>query len=278
MGGIPVHAVIRGTGPDLVMIHGASGNSRDFTYDLVGRLSARYRCIAFDRPGLGYTGRTDPVYDDAFSSRAETPGEQAALLAAAYAQLSDTAPLVLGHSFGGTVALAWALDHPAGALALFSPAAMRWKGGLGALYAVNASALGGTLAVPILSAFVPDERLRQIIERIFAPDPMPEGYLAHVGAQLTLRRASLRANARQVNDLKRHITRMQARYPTLALPIEWIHGTADTIVPPRVHAYPFKALMPGTNLVMLAGVGHMPHHSHPDAAVAAIDRAAARAP
>ena len=275
--GIKVHAVIRGEGPDLVMIHGASGNSRDFTFDLIDRLSDRYRCIAFDRPGLGYTGRADPSYDNAFTSRAETPAEQAALLAAAYAQLSDTPPLVLGHSFGGTVALAWGLDHPARALTLLAPAAMRWKGGLGPLYAVNASAIGGTLAVPLLSALVPDDKLRQITEGIFAPDPMPDGYFAHVGAQLTLRRNSLRANARQVNGLKPHITAMQARYPEMTLPIEWVHGTADTIVPPEVHAHPFKALMPDTNLVLLPGTGHMLHHANPEAAVAAVDRAAQRA-
>lgn len=154
---------------------------------------------------------------------------------------------------------------------------MRWKGGLGPLYAVTASALGGGLAVPLLSAFTSDRRLRQITEAIFAPDHMPDGYFAHVGAHLALRRVSLRANARQVNGLKPHITEMQARYPMLALPIEWIHGTADTIVPPEVHARPFKAMMPDTNVVLIDGAGHMPHHSHPDAAVAAIDRAAARA-
>lgn len=273
--GTPVHAVVRGTGPDLVMIHGASGNSREFTFDLIPRLQDRFRCIAFDRPGLGYTGRTDPAYDAAFSNRAETPAEQADLLARAYARIGTGAPLVLGHSFGGTVALAWALDHAARGLLLLAPAAMRWKGGLGPLYAVTASAPGGALVVPLLSATVPDDKLTRITRGIFAPDPVPSGYDAHIGGQLTLRRRSLRANARQVNGLKPHVTRMQARYPDLTLPIEWLHGTADTIVPAAIHAHPFKALVPHTNLTLLDGVGHMPHHARPEAVDAALDRLSA---
>ncbi|MGB3409168.1 MAG: alpha/beta hydrolase, partial [Jannaschia sp.] len=264
------------TGPDLVMIHGASGNSREFTYRLIPALQDRFRCIAFDRPGLGYTGRTNPAYDMPFSSRAETPGEQAALLARAYGQIGNGIPLVLGHSFGGTVALAWALDHAARALVLLAPAAMRWKGGLGPMYAMLASAPGGAVAVPMIAAMVPDRTVETVTERIFAPDPVPPGYTAHIGGQLTLRRRSLRANARQVNGLKPHITQMQARYGDLTLPIEWLHGTADTIVPPSVHAYPFQALVPHVNMTLLDGTGHMPHHSREAEVIAAIDRANAR--
>ncbi|WP_371153639.1 alpha/beta fold hydrolase [Jannaschia sp. 2305UL9-9] len=274
IGGVPVHMVVEGTGPDLVMIHGASGNLREWTFDLIPRLRDRYRCIAIDRPGLGYTGRTNPTYDAAWTSRAESPMEQAALLAAAYdtVRADDGAPIVLGHSFGGAVALAWALDHATRGLVLLAPAAMRWQGGLGPLYAVNASAPGGAVAVPAITAMVPDTKIDDITRAIFRPDPMPTGYLDHIGGQLTLRRRSLRANARQVNGLKPHITAMQARYTGLTLPIEWLHGTADTIVPASVHAHPFKQIVPHTNLTLLEGTGHMPHHVHPDAVIDAIDR------
>ena len=275
---LPVHAVIRGTGPDLMMLHGASGNAREFTFDLIPRLAHRYRCIAFDRPGLGYTGRTDPAHDAAYSTSAETPGEQAALLAAAYAQVAgDGPPLILGHSYGGTVALAWALDHPARALTLICPPAMRWPGGVGSLHATLGSALGGALAVPALTATVPDRKLREITAGIFAPNPIPEGYFKHIGGQLALRRQTMRANSRQRNGLKPHVIAMEPRYPGLTLPIEWLHGDADTIVPPGVHAYPFRDLVPVTRLTLLPGVGHMPHHADPEGVIAAIDRSAARA-
>ena len=276
---VPVHAVVRGRGPDLVMIHGASGNLRDMTFSLLPRLARRYRCIALDRPGMGYTGRVRPEYDDALSTRAETPTEQARLLRAAATALGAARPLVLGHSFGGTIALAWAVDAPDAVAGLIPVAAAsnRWEGGLGALYALNSSALGGAVAVPALTAFVSDAKLREVTASVFAPDPMPPGYFEHVGAALTLRRRSMRANARQVNPLLPHVLEMEAKYPRLSMPIEWVHGARDRICPPEIHPAAFAAAVPHARLTMLGGVAHMPHHTAPEAVEAAVDRAAARA-
>ena len=53
--GHSVHAFVKGRGPDLVLIHGASGNARDFTFDFVDRLKERYRVTVLDRPGLGHS-------------------------------------------------------------------------------------------------------------------------------------------------------------------------------------------------------------------------------
>src|SRR6056297_3035941 len=55
--GVPVHYKVMGSGPDLILIHGASGNLSDFTLGFTDRLTDRYRVILFDRPGLGWTGR-----------------------------------------------------------------------------------------------------------------------------------------------------------------------------------------------------------------------------
>lgn len=98
--GTPVHVLIAGTGPDLVLIHGASGNVRDWTFNFVDRVSDRYRVIMFDRPGLGWTGRL-PGKTGPWNSSAETPMEQAALLQKAGAIVGIDRPVVVGHSFGG---------------------------------------------------------------------------------------------------------------------------------------------------------------------------------
>ena len=279
VGGVPVHVLIRGTGPDLVLIHGASGNLRDFDFGFIDRLSDRYRVIAFDRPGLGYTGRTDPAYDSAFTSRAETLAEQATLLQAAAAQLGAEKPLVMGQSYGGSVALAWALDHPdniAGLILVSAPSQV-WDGGLGTLYAINSSAFGGAFILPIISAFAPAAQVRATMEGIFAPNPVPDGYDAHVGAELVIRRDSFRANARQVSALKAELAAMVPRYGGLSLPVEIVHGDADTVVPLAIHSAKLVDHIPGAVLTVLPGIGHMPHHSAPQAVVDAIDRAATRA-
>ena len=279
VGGVPVHVLIRGVGPDLVLIHGASGNLRDFSFGLIDQLSDRYRVIAFDRPGLGYTGRTDPAYDSAFTTHAETLAEQATLLQAAAAQLGADKPLVLGQSYGGSVALAWALDHPdhIAGLILVSAPSQGWDGGLGPLYAINSSVLGGAFLLPVISAFAPAKLVRTTMESIFAPISVPPGYDAHVGAELVIRRGSLRANARQVSALKSELLAMIPRYGSLSLPVEIVHGDSDTVVPLAIHSAQLVTQIPGAVLTVLPGVGHMPHHSDPKAVTDAIDRAAARA-
>jgi pimeloyl-ACP methyl ester carboxylesterase len=79
-----------------------------------------------------------------------------------------------------------------------------------------------------------------------------------------------------VNALRAHLVEQSRHYADLAVPIEIVHGEADTIVPPAIHSVPLSTLLPNANLVLLPGVGHMPHHVDPEAVIAAIDRARAR--
>lgn len=265
--GLRVHADQRGRGPDVVLIHGASGNTRDFTFALADRLAREFRVTAFDRPGLGHT--------DWPGEQAVSPFEQARILRAAAAQMGIRRPVVVGHSYGGSVAMAWALSDPAGTGAVVSlaGATMPWPGGLGPWYAITGSDIGQATVVPLISAFVPPERAERAIGSIFAPDPVPEGYADYVGAGLTLRVGTFRANARQVSRLKPFLAAMAEAYPQLQVPVEIVHGTADRIVPHTVHAEPMAALLPHARLTLLDGVGHMPHHAAPGETIAAIRRA-----
>ena len=102
--GTSVHAVVIGDGPDVVLIHGSSGSTRDMTFALAPALAQNYRVIVLDRPGLGWTTR--------LNSDGASITEQAALLSAAAAQLGANSPIVVGQSYGGAVALAWAVNHP----------------------------------------------------------------------------------------------------------------------------------------------------------------------
>jgi pimeloyl-ACP methyl ester carboxylesterase len=277
--GRQVHAVTRGTGPDLILIHGASGNLRDFTLGFMDRLTDRYRVTAFDRPGLGYSDRVSDAYAAPFARFGESPADQAALLADAADQLGLQNPIILGHSYGASVAMAWALDRPDAVAGVVNVAGatMPWPGGLGLLYRVNGTGFGGALVPPFLTALAPLAYVERVVDDIFAPDPTPPGYAHAVGAALSIRRDSLRANARQVNSLYPHVVAMAARYPALTLPVEIVHGDADTIVPLAIHSEPLAQLLPDAHLTVLPGIGHMPYHAAPDAVIAAIDRLAARA-
>ncbi|MEL6608951.1 MAG: alpha/beta hydrolase [Pseudomonadota bacterium] len=270
--GRTVHVVIQGDGPDVVLIHGSSGNTRDFTFDYAGDLAATgYRVLTMDRAGLGHS---DPLPPEATSIF-----DQARLLQAAAAQLGADAPIVVGQSYGGSVALAWAVDMPdrLSAVVSLAGASQVWEGPAPALYRTIRTPVVGELFLPFLTAWVPDSYVQSSIEGIFAPQEAIPGYGEYVGAPLSITRSALRSTASQRVTLKSEIASMVPRYPDIAVPIELVHGDADTIVPLQIHAGPFKEQVPAATLTVLPGVGHMPQHVSQDAVTAAIDRAAVAA-
>lgn len=275
--GRQIHAVVSGSGPDLVMLHGAGGNVRDMA-PLAELLADRFRVIRFDRPGMGHT-EADPQHRGAWSQGAATPQEQAALLARAAEQLGAKAPLVLGHSFGGAVAMAWGLDQPSSGLIIVSGATLPWPDeyAIGTRNKLLSGRIGGAVLAPLATAFVPESTVQDAVKSVFYPDPAPEAYAQDTGSFLSIRRSTLRANARQVAALYAALSEMAPRYPTLSLPVEILHGTADESVGYAIHAAKLQELLPNSTLTDLPGIGHMPHHTAKSAVAAAVARAAARA-
>ncbi len=263
-----LHFEMRGTGPDLVMIHGASGSLRDLTFSVRDRLADRFRVTVIDRPGLGHS---DPMPDASLRA-------QALLLKAAVASLGVTDPVLLGQSYGGSVALAWALEGGPRALVLVGSPSLPWPGKLDPWYRLTSTRLGRAMAIPLASALVPQSYVSTTMASVFAPDPVPPGYEEHLGAALALRRASLAANTAQVNALRAELVAMQPQYPRLTLPVELIHGDKDTIVPLAVHSGPLSQLLPNARLTVIEGGGHMPHHANEQAVIDAVYRAALHNP
>ena len=261
-----VHVIVEGDGPDLVLIHGAGGNARDF-YRLIDQLKPRYRVFAVDRPGLGWSSRISPA----------TPRDQARVLARAVAKLGAETPLVLGHSYGGAVAMGWALEDEASALVIVSGATMPWPGALQRFYRVFGSRLGGLIGAPLVSAYLPEARFQASVESVFGPQAMPVGYINRAAVPLATRSESFRESAAQVKALRPHVVEMSTDYPGITIPVEILHGTSDTTVRPEIHAVPLSELLPDAGLTLLDGIGHTPHHVAEATVIEAIGRAAARA-
>lgn len=266
-----VHVEVLGeSGPDLVLIHGSSGNIRDFTHRLAPELARRYRVFVVDRPGFGWS---DPLPGGG------TLVEQASAIQMAVAARGATRPLVLGHSYGGAVALTWAATRPdtlAGVLAL-SGVAYPWTTGLGVFYSVLSNPIGLAFIIPLLTAFTPTPVIRAEIGKTFRPQSAPAGYVDHFGPDLTLRRGQMRTNARQRRALLGEIEALSPGWADIAVPVEVVHGDADDIVPAVVHAARLAREHPNAALTLLPGIGHAPHHTALPAVVAAIDRLAIRA-
>lgn len=269
--GLRIHAEVMGSGPDLVMIHGSNGNTRDLSFVLAPILADHFRVILLDRPGLGYS---DPA-----PAGAEDIAGQAQLLMRAAVQLGAERPIVLGHSYGGAVALAWAVHHPDRLAALVPVAAASnpWTTPLDLLYRITSTRLGAAVAVPLITAYVPDSYVARALDDVFAPQPAPAGYDAHFGPGLSLRRGSLRANARHRASLLEEIKALHPRYRDIAVPTEIVHGTEDETVNFDLHSRTLSRQIPGAVLTALPGIGHMPQHVAAETVAEAVLRAATRA-
>lgn len=272
-----VHVVVTGTGPDLVLIHGAGGSSRDFTVGLVNKLKDKYRVFAVDRPGFGWSERQSEMLEGALTVEAESPIQQARHLAEAVRQLGARRPIVLGHSYGAAVAMGWGLEESAAGLVIVSGATMPWPGEIDWTYRVLGSVTGGALLPRLITAAISRQYVSNTLESVFQPQDPPDNYLLNAGVMMATRTATLRANARQVKALRPHVVEMSSRYSEIHLPVEILHGTADKTVYPEIHAEPLAKLVPDAQLTLLEDIGHMPHHAVPDDIIAAIDRIATRA-
>ena len=122
-----LHVLERGKpdAPPVVLLHGASGNLQDMRLALGDRLAARYRVILIDRPGHGWSDR--PGGDDD-----AVPARQAALIDEALRRLGVKRAIIVGHSWSGALATAYALAYPerVAGLVLLAPVTHPWPGGI----------------------------------------------------------------------------------------------------------------------------------------------------
>jgi len=269
--GLPVHAFEKGDGdgPPVILLHGASVNLRDWSFDLMDRLAQGRRVIAMDRPGFGYSGRGPGAWP---------PQKQAAHLRAAARQLGAEKPIVVGHSWGGAVAVAWGLDFPEDVTGVVpvSGATMPWGGAATVFQTLGVGRLGVDYYQAKLSREAEEGSVEAFVARAFRPQVPPPGYVDYVGAPLSLRAATLEANAQDLASLHLALRKMAPRYPDMAVPVESVHGERDWLLGPDQHVREFAALVPDINTAVAPGVGHMAHHARPDLLIAAIERLSAR--
>jgi pimeloyl-ACP methyl ester carboxylesterase len=106
---------------------------------------------------------------------------------------------------------------------------------------------------------------------VFEPQAVPDDYVRRAAIRLVLRPKTFFANARDLALLKSFIAAQVPSYADLRSPTIIITGDRDTVVSPKINACALAATLPQAKLVLLKGVGHMPHHAAPEAVAAAID-------
>ena len=272
--GIRLHYLDSAPGDDsrqaIVMIHGASGNLRDFATSIFDELAQKYRVIAFDRPGHGYSERPSA---DAVDAEGVTPAIQARLIHGALREIGVVKPVILGHSWGGAVVLAYALDFPGdtGGVVVLSGASHPWRSKPAFHNRWPAIPLFGDVFVNTL--VTPGFKLlsEAAVKRNFAPNSAPPDYARKIGLSLLARPGNWRANAEDMRNLAGFLAQQKQHYPTIDLPMMIITGDADRSVSPEIHSKRLHQAVPNSRLVLLPGIGHAPHHVDSDAVIAAVD-------
>lgn len=266
-----IHYAEAGQGRPILFIHGLGAQFHQFRHPLFARLKDDFRLVALDRPGSGYSVR----------ARGATAGvsEQARVIVHFMERLGLEKPLVVGHSLGGMVALAIAIEHPGkvSGLALLSPYTHH------DVTAPQFAAL--MIRSPALRRFIAHttaipEALRtapQVLDFIFGPQPMPADYPVEGGGYSGLRPSHFHATSSDLVATGEDMPRLQARYGEIGLPVGIQFGTADRVLSHETNGIAMRDRIAGLDLDLLDGIGHMPHFAATDAVEAFIRKMAARA-
>ena len=251
IGGDRIHYVEQGRGPAILIVHGLSGQLLNFSYLSMQDLARSHRVILIDRPGAGYSTRGPNSSAGIFA--------QATTVAHFIDALKLDKPLLVGHSLGGAVALAVALNHPQSIaqLALIAPLTHVETDppevfrGMAIVSPLMRRAIAHTLAIPMSI-----KKGRQILDVVFGPDAVPKDFPLKGGGLLGLRPRSFYAASTDMLAIADDLPSMDARYPTLRMPVAVLFGRQDQVLDYRRHGEALVRKVPQTLLTLVDG-GHM---------------------
>ncbi|MGD9704567.1 MAG: alpha/beta fold hydrolase [Acidimicrobiia bacterium] len=245
-----------GTGDAVVLIHGLAGSSRTWK-DVMPGLARTHDVIAPDLLGHGESAK--PMGD--YSLGAHASGLRDLLVT-----LGVPSATIVGHSFGGGVAMQLAYQHPE----MCDRLVLVGSGGLGR----EVSWLLRILTLPLAEQTMPVLFPRWFADRgsdvsrflhrrgLDAPrlGEMWRAYSSLAGAEN--RKAFVRTMRTVIDPGGQTVTALDRLYLAAHIPTMIIWGERDQIIP-VTHAYAAHAAVPGSRLEILPGVGHFPHTEAP---------------
>lgn len=250
--GLIWHVQEQGAGPVLLLLHGTAAATHSWR-DLAPLLAKRFRVIAPDLPGHGFTQTPS---DHGFHLPAMA-GEVAALMTA----LGVEPDWIVGHSAGAAIAIRMALDglaQPRRIIGL-NAALLPFPGAAGTLFPQLARLL-------FLNPFAPGLFAWRARESAAVPR-----LLRGVGSALDPRGIDLYARLLRTPGHIDGALKMMAHWdlatlaadlPKLATPLTLVTGLNDRAVPPA-QAREVARHAAGVQVVDLPGLGHLAHEEAP---------------
>jgi pimeloyl-ACP methyl ester carboxylesterase len=254
--GATLHVYEKGSGPALLMIHGLAGQMAHYTYGVAERLAGQFRVVVVDRPGSGYSTR----------KAAADLTTQADALAALIDKMQLGRPLVVGHSLGGALALALALEHPeqVSGLALIAPLTHMQENVPKAFEGLTVQSpfwrmiLAWTLATPASIM-----RGAAVLAEVFGPEPVPRDFPTRGGGLLGLRPSAFLSASSDLQALPLTLPSLEQNYQRLRLPVSVLYGRDDLILDWKANGQALVDKVPDARLQLVDG-GHMLPLTQPD--------------
>jgi len=262
-GGVEWHVQVMGSGPVLLLLHGTGAATHSWR-GLMPLLARDFTVVAPDLPGHGFSSR--PA-----NAGMSLPG-MAHSIAALLAALAVAMPVagIIGHSAGAAIGLRLVLDGLVTSRRMVS---------------LN----GALLPLPLLpeAVFGPMARLLASFpatSRLFAWQAGSDRALARLigstGSQLDAEGIALYGrltrNAAHVDGVLAMMAQwglreLAADLPRLGVALTLVAGSQDRTVPPG-EAHRVRRLVPGADLVLLQGLGHLAHEEAPARVAGIISR------
>ena len=267
--GVRLHYVERGTGRPLVLLHGNGSMIQDFeSAGLIALAAHNYRVIVFDRPGFGHSSRPRNVI--------WSPEAQADLFMKALVRLNIQQAVVLGHSWGASVALALATRHPSIVQSLVLASGYYFptvRGdvvvqsgpavpGLGDIFAYTLSPLLSRLMWPVM------------LRKMFGPRAVPEKFQGFP-KEMAVRPSQIRAGAAEAALMIPAAFSSSKSYGELTLPIVIVAGEEDRLIDIDAQSGRLHTEVKQSTMHRIARAGHMVQQSSTDDVMDAINEAAA---
>jgi len=241
-----------GQGEPVVLIHGFGASSYSWRKVMPG-LADQYRVVALDLFGFGWTERSE-------NGRSFTRDDQIELVLGVMDALEIESAHIVGHSYGGSITMALAADHPE-----------RVK----SMVLVDSAAVDYPMLrrkwFPRVSLFnwiyVRGLALRTgTAERVFERAYYDDSLVTDDLIEAYLERLRVEGAARAFRGLSRPLPASQRpreiRYEDLAIPTLVLWGAQDQVVGPEVGSF-HCSLVPDCRFVAIEGAGHSPMEERP---------------